>query len=379
VRAMALRESFGSLSWVDAPQQLSVVGRLGTLDALRGLAVLLVTLMHGREILWIGMSPYLRSHPFEVTPSSLVAYALAPLMYGAIGVSLLFVLSGYVIHRSVARLLDRGSFQFDGWAFAKRRFVRIYPTLILAILVTAGCDAIVRSLVAHPLAGDTGFLSLLCTLLGLQGVLAQPYGSNSPLWSLAIELQFYLVYPLALLVRRRVGMDAMLAIAVGVSLLGLVFLQPKGITAFPQYYIAWWIGAYIADREQAGRALPTQWPLFAVVFLVAGCVCYTLQKCDLGIVFWSIGLAPILAFVIDRNFMVLAANSGLKLLGRFSYTLYAVHFPILVLASAIAFGGMRQSNIVLTLGITLATIALSYGAYWLAERPSLRLLQSMRR
>ena len=353
--------------------------RVAVLDALRGVAALTVVLMHGRQVLWVGLRPYFETHPFDLSMPSLLAFAMAPLMYGAIGVSLLFVLSGYVIHRGSARLLAKGETRFDTWAFYKRRFWRIYPTLLLALLVTVLCDSVSRSYAAHPEIRDPSLWALISSGLALQGIVTDPYGSNSPLWSLAIEIQFYLVYPLALLVRARIGMDRMLVFAAAVSVAGAFVLHLQGITAFPQFYLAWWLGAYIADREAAGRPLPQQWPWFAAAFITAGCVAYTYDDCSLGIMLWAIGLAPLLAFVIERNFAVLAASAALTGLGRFSYTLYAVHFPILVLASAVLFNGVRQTSLVWAMAITAATVVACYGAYLLAERPSIRLLENMRR
>jgi peptidoglycan/LPS O-acetylase OafA/YrhL len=125
--------------------------------------------------------------------------------------------------------------------------------------------------------------------------------------------------------------------------------------------------------------MPDIWPLGSVLVLIMGCLAYALQFCSLGIVLWSVGLAPLLAFATERDFSVLSESRVLKALGQFSYTLYAVHFPILVLASAVVCGGIRQPDMVLTLGLTALTVAASYGVYWLAERPSLRLLETMRR
>lgn len=353
---------------------------MAVLDALRGAAALLVVMMHARQVLWVGFSPYLAAHPLDLSASSLLAFAMAPLMYGAIGVSLLFVLSGYIIHRGSARMLASGRERgFDTWSFYKRRFLRIYPTLLLALAVTVVCDNASRAFATHPELGDNSVWALITSGLALQGIIADPYGSNSPLWSLAIEIQFYLVYPLALLIRGRVGMDHMLLVAVAVSLAGAAILHVHGITAFPQFYLAWWIGAYIADREAAGRPLPRCWPAFAAGFILAGCLAYSLKACSLGIVLWAIGLAPVLAFVVERNFAALSANAVLTSLGRISYTLYAVHFPLLVLASAVLFSGAKQPSLVWALAVTGAIIAASYGAYWLAERPSIRLLETMRR
>jgi len=353
--------------------------RVVVLDILRGVAALCVVLMHGRSLFWVGLGPYADAHPLDVSFSSLLAYALAPLTFGAIGVSLLFVLSGYVIHRGSARLLGEGQGGFDTWSFYKRRFLRIYPTLLLALVVTVVCDSISRHYVPSSFFGDTSFWGLISSGLALQGIVTDPYGSNTPLWSLAIEIQFYLVYPFALLIRGRVGMDVMMALAIVFSLLGAILLHSQGITAFPQFYVAWWAGAYIADREAARRPLPQNWPWFAAAFVVMGCVTYAIKLCSLGIVLWAIGLAPVLAYLVQKDFRRIPAAPMLTGLGRFSYTLYAVHFPLLVLASAVLFSGAKQTSIVWTLALTAVTVVACYGAYLLVERPSVRMLEAMRR
>jgi peptidoglycan/LPS O-acetylase OafA/YrhL len=357
----------------------SSVDRVATLDALRGIAALTVALSHGREVFFIGTMPYLKAYPFDLWPSSLLVYLTAPLMSGAIGVSLFFILSGYVIHRSYAPSLAADNLTFDAPTFLMRRMIRIYPTLLLALLVTFLCDSLTRTFVLHHNLGDVDLWSLLVNVLSLQGLLGEPYGSNSPLWSLAIEMQFYLVYPLALMVRRRISATAMLGVAAGISLLGaLVSASTTSTVAFPQYYIAWWIGAYMADREAAGQSLPRRWQVWSTLLIAFGCITYQLQYWYIARIAWAVGLAPVMMAVIHRADPRLSQNAVLGWLGQCSYTLYAVHFPIIVLLSAMIFGGVKQPQILWSLLLTGVAIAACYPAYLLAERPSIQLLERVR-
>ncbi len=365
-------------AFATASTRADAVGRVGVLDALRGLAALVVVLTHGREVFFVGTLPYLKTHPFDVSPGSLLAYATAPLMSGAIGVCVLFVLSGYVIHRPNARPLAAESAPFDAGSFYLRRLVRIYPTLLLALVMTLICDEVARGFVDHPKLGDTSAQSFAASLLALQGLIAEPYGSNSPLWSLAIEIQFYLVYPLALVAWRRLGPERMLAATAAASLIGAWACAQFDLTMFAEYYLAWWLGAYIADREVRGLPLARYWPWIAAVSIAAGCISYQYTYCYLGRMLWALGLAPLLMYLMQRNVGWLAGSSLLKELGQFSYTLYAVHFPIMVLLSAVLFAGVKQPNILWALGLSCVATAACYPAYLLAEKPSVAWLARLR-
>ena len=362
---------------------VSASNRVATLDAFRGLAAIVVVAMHGRELFWVGMMPYLRAYPYDFSPPSLVAYAFAPLISGAIGVSVLFVLSGYVIHRVQAQGMDAGPSErmgrpFDVPSFFLRRFIRIYPTLILALLMTAICDEIARAYGGHPMILDHSGGTLVVNLLSLQGIFAQPYGSNSPLWSLAIEVQFYLVYPLALIVRRRLGSDQMMLAVIVFSATSALALETQHIVAFAQYFFAWWLGAYMAERDLAGHGLPERWPWIATVCILSGSVAYQIHYFYVGLMLWAIGAAPVISWASTGNLPWLASSRALRGLGRFSYTLYAVHFPILVMMSAVFMGTAKQPNIFIALVLTAASILTCYGAFWIAEWPSVLVLQGMR-
>ncbi len=383
---MALTRPASDVDWRESALKGTVGAgnRVATLDAFRGLAAIVVVAMHGRELFWVGMMPYLRAYPYDFSPPSLLAYAFAPLISGAIGVSVLFVLSGYVIHRVQAQAMEAGPSEkvgkpFDVASFFLRRFIRIYPTLVLALIVTAICDAIARAYGGHPMILDHSAGTLVVNLLSLQGIFAQPYGSNSPLWSLAIEVQFYLVYPLALIVRRRLGSNQMMLAVMVFSATSAAALEPQHIVAFPQYFFAWWLGAYMAERDLAKHPLPKAWPWLAGALILSGSIAYQKHFFFVGLMAWAIGAAPIISWAATGNAPWLASSRALRGLGRFSYTMYAVHFPILVMMSAVFMGTAKEPNIFIAVVLTAASLVVCYGAFWLAEWPSVVVLQGMRK
>jgi len=362
---------------------LTVERRIDVINVLRGFAALLVCLFHVRQMVWVGLPATWRAHGLALQPDVLLAYALAPVSFGSIGVSIFFVISGYVIHDRAARgLAAGGDAPLDAGRFLARRAIRIYPTLVLALLLTLACDSLSKAITPGLYLGDADARTALINLAALQGVFARPFGSNTALWSLAVELQFYLVYPLALWVRRRVGGAWMLALAAAVSLGGYLVLERNGLTAFPQYYLAWWIGAYVAERQAEGRMAPRPL-LFGSAMIAAGCAAHLAGAGYAAFILWALGFAPLLLVLVQRTREgspprgLVAA--GLAKLSPFSYSLYSVHMPMIVLIRALVFGGAQQDDILVALAVCAVLVAAARGLYEIAEKPSVAYVARMRR
>ena len=355
------------------------------IDAVRGLAALLVAGFHCLEANWIGLPAYWQLDNGAVSVSSILALATWPFMYGSIGVPILFVVSGYVIHRRSAKQLATGALSFDQARFLLRRFIRIYPTLLAAIALTLICDHFTRtvlhkSTLGDNTLGDTGSLwALLVNIVSLQGALGPPFGSNVALWSLAYEVQFYAFYPLALAVRSRIGAAWMLVAAFGLSVLGYVVLARNGIGAFPTYFAAWWIGAYLADREAEAKTLPRWWPALPGLLIPAGCYFFSNQRPLLMFMAWSIGFAPVLAWLVQSRSRWAAVRTPLHQVGQFSYSIYAVHMPVIALANALLLAGSQSNNLGWSLGIAAIALLFGYAIFLVAERPSIGVLSKLPR
>ncbi len=323
-----------------------------------------------------------RSPRHDLHPPTAASFADVlsfPLVWGAIGVPIFFVLSGYVIHRRAALSPKTSVARFSPPNFLMRRFVRIYPTLVGALIVTLVCDLAARSLVAHDENyGPLGWQGFLGNLAALQGVVCPPYGSNDPLWSLSIEIQFYLLYPIALLCARRLGRWKMLLAALLFSAAGYGLAARTGFIAFPQYYFTWWLGAFLAESEAAAWKLPRFWWAGAGLALAAGCALTLAGQTFFAFNLWALGVAPILYAIITRGALVEGALAGaLRFVGKFSYSLYAIHMPLVVLASVVIFHAVKQPGLLPVVAVWAATVPFAYLFYLAVERPSVRLLGKM--
>jgi peptidoglycan/LPS O-acetylase OafA/YrhL len=148
--------------------------RLGVLDGLRGIAVLLVLWYHAWEISWLSPWPWLQFIPAT----------------GFVGVHLFFFLSGFVISYPFVRALLAGA-PLPSWKhFAWRRFIKIFPSYALTIAVAYAIGyaqiqpnaSAVPDLVTHLLFIHTWFPLRFGTIDGV-------------LWTLAVEVDFYLIFP----------------------------------------------------------------------------------------------------------------------------------------------------------------------------------------
>src|SRR5580658_2437911 len=144
---------------------------------MRGIAVLLVLWYHIWEISWLpAPAPWLQFIPET----------------GFIGVHLFFFLSGFVITFPFVRAQLAGEPQPTWGHFAWRRFIKIVPSYVLSIVVAyaIGYAVLNRN-------GAAPWQEIITHLLFIHTWWQSTYGSiNGVLWTLAVEVEFYLIFPL---------------------------------------------------------------------------------------------------------------------------------------------------------------------------------------
>ena len=149
--------------------------RLGVLDGLRGIAILLVVWFHIWQISWLPAPvPWLQFIPET----------------GFIGVHLFFFISGFVIVYPYVRARLEGK-PFPSWGhFAYRRMIKIAPSYVLSIVLMFA--------IGYEHAEQSGGIArdIVTHLLFIHNWFNDTYGSiNGVLWTLAVEVQFYAVFP----------------------------------------------------------------------------------------------------------------------------------------------------------------------------------------
>ncbi len=152
--------------------------RLGVLDGLRGIAVLLVLWYHVWEISWL--------------PAPLPWMQFIP-ETGFIGVHLFFFLTGFVISYPFLRAVARGTPPPSWRHFYYRRFIKIVPSYLLSIFIMY---AIGYAAIEHYGATPV-WQEILTHLLFIHTWWQGTFGSiNGVLWTLALEVEFYALFPL---------------------------------------------------------------------------------------------------------------------------------------------------------------------------------------
>jgi peptidoglycan/LPS O-acetylase OafA/YrhL len=298
---------------------------------------------------------------------------------GFVGVDLFFVLSGYLITGIVLRDLAAGTFRLS--EFWTRRVRRIAPAALVMTLVTLGVGALVlfpedfeelgKSAIVHPLMVANFFF------WRKTGYFEGPADLKPLLhtWSLAVEEQFYLLYPLLLMFAARFPRRVLFGVLAGlaaVSFAGSVwavahrpgaafFLLPSRMWELLLGGLLWVLPA------------PTRWPARAMQWLGQ------IGATTLAVVAWSYtsatpfpGLAALppclaTAAILYANghprvaLRTALAWGPLVTIGRMSYSLYLWHWPIFVYLR------YRYGD-EFTAGPRLLAVALSLVSAWLSWR-----------
>lgn len=343
------------------------------IDLLRGVAALLVLFLHAREIFWIGMRAFWLEGSGAISATRIFGYASFPLVWGSIGVPIFFVLSGYCIHRGYAGA-SKGDFLFRDMAirFWFRRFIRIYPVLLAALIVTLILDNFtLRLLPSYSRVGDLSIRGFLINFFALQGVIGDVFGSNGALWTLSIEIQFYIVYPFLLVLIRNLGVRNILFFVLMVNVISYLVLQGSGIKVFVSYWFSWYLGVLVAEGEIDKFVKEIKIRLLGGIFLLAvGCILF-FKFSFVAFQVWSLSFAFFLSVIVTIPDWGGFVADLLGKIGKFSYSLYIIHLPALIFLSAILFRGARQENIGWAALAGLMAIGFSYIFYLIIERPTI--------
>jgi peptidoglycan/LPS O-acetylase OafA/YrhL len=325
------------------PSERWRLGYRPALDGIRGIAILLVLLSHAR---------------------------LGPFAGGGLtGVTLFFVLSGYLITSLLLREHERDG-RISLPAFYLRRARRLLPALValvavvtsVALVAGAGTDALTDAAAALFYVGN--WATIPEGGLGL--------GTLSHTWSLAVEEHFYLLWPLVMIVALpRLSRNGMLVL-LAVGILGSAALRAALVASDASVHRvafgsdtraeALLIGCAIALLPAA--RLPVIVPLVGLV--IGGVLMrYTPGGLTLGLSFVTLASAAAVVGVADGHGWL--GWRPLALLGRISYGVYLWHYPLM-------FGLARHygwEGALWGLGLTLASIAIAAASYRWIESPFL--------
>ena len=326
------------------------LGHVRALDGLRGVAIGLV-LLHHAQLMTAGNG-------------------------GAAGVSLFFVLSGFLITSLLIEERAAGSISL--WRFYARRALRLFPVFGIVIVASALMLA-VSGESGEALRVSLGAASYVGNWIMIGG---SWLGPMSHTWSLAIEEQFYLLWPFVVLIlwpflSRQAALLLLLA-AILATLVRLMLLASgeTGRLAFGTDTQAdgILIGAAVAFARWHGRLSFPWWaPLLALAMIlfiawrVGPSGFYFLSGQSLVVVASGV-LVGSAATRLDRLTHAVLTWRPLRALGLVSYGAYLWHYPIMWQLDVLN----GTPSLALSLVTIIGSIALALITYVLVERPVAR-------
>ena len=304
---------------------------------------------------------------------------------GYIGVDIFFVISGYLICSIIYRDLQTGTFSIA--RFYERRFKRILPALSVVLICCLVLAALIMSPVEASLLGKSAMATALSAsnfLFWSQSGYFDAGSGMKPLlmtWSLAVEEQFYFVFPLIMLLLRRRSKHNLLVIlgvlcVLSLSLSLIAEFTSPSLNFYSPFTRAWELGAgTLLAIWKTGRPKSTNQPSW---------------KADaMGAIGLLLIVGPIFLYLPETRFpgyeaippvlgavLILASPGGLanRILsipplvgvGLISYSLYLWHWPLLSFARIISAHPLHPRTTVILMAIAFAAATASY---FFVEKP----------
>ena len=343
------------------------------IDGLRAFAVIVVILFHAGFVSFSG---------------------------GYIGVDVFFVISGYLITSIILEKKRRKEFTLLD--FYQRRIRRILPALFFVVLFSL---PFAWFWISVPKDLSNYGLSIIATssfwsnfLFYNESGYFQTAAELKPLlhtWSLAIEEQFYIVFPVFILIFWRFGIKKLLTLLILIGLFSLIFAQIGGNLTFDYPYIeknffyfsqpVWanfflpsgriWelilgvlIAFYFSYKEQP-KKFNQLLSLIGCVFILYSIFTFS-QKTPYPSVYTLIptfGTALIIIFTTNATILhKLLSQRHIVLIGLISYSAYLYHYPILAFAKYKSF---QEPSDLLIATLCLLTFVFAYFSWKYIEKP----------
>lgn len=328
------------------------------IDGLRAIAVLSVVLYH---------------------------FGVPGIVGGFIGVDIFLVISGFLITKIIAHEVEAGSFSFAN--FYDRRIRRIFPALFVVLFFTLAASWFIL------LPSDLHRLGInaIATLLFASNVVfwrqsgyfdvQSDYNPLLHTWSLAVEEQFYVLFPIALILIYRFAKNHRIAVLLSLTALSFalcVLVQQRlpGAAFYLSPFRAWelLVGALLAIGNFSQPKARMLNETLALVALGALLGCFALIEENANFPGW-IAMVPVLATVIliytgNGKATLVSALLGSRpfvFVGLISYSLYLWHWPVFVYASYT--NGYAEFSAAAIVGLVLFSVLLAYLTYRWVETP----------
>lgn len=318
---------------------------------------------------------------------------------GFVGVDVFFVISGYLMTRIVWSGIAQGGFGYGRFVLARAR--RIWPALAVMLLLLFALGAVLLPPFDLRIVGEQAQWAALFAsneyFRANSGYNIQSSGTRWLLhtWSLSVEWQFYLLYPLLLVAVARIvrawrpgvsvdGLRRVMLVVIVLGIVGSLGWQATLIEGDPDasFFLlpgrAWEMlaGGAACLASPAHGAPAGRWRVVAshaglaiVVAAVLGIAYFRLRPVGLGPYLLPLVVGVALVLWADHRQNLLLRQAWLQKLGLCSYSLYLWHWPIYVGLKLTTFP-LDHPRAATALAL-LASVAAGWGSYRWVERPAM--------
>jgi peptidoglycan/LPS O-acetylase OafA/YrhL len=357
---------------IETSRDLRYRGNIPGLDELRGLAILMVLVCHAT--------------PAYADYHGLWRAVFYIASFGCTGVHLFYVLSGFLISGILIESRHKLSYFRH---FYIRRALRILPAYLLILAVLAGAGIV-------SLRFTLACLLYVANMAGIVGARTSEFGV---FWSLAVEEQFYLLWPVVI---RRMRLASIARLAVAVCMATPLLRYFAAAHSLDAYYKLWDNADYLAyggliaafvrmsvlHRDNVGTVCRRLLLIGSAAAALLGKIHSSEFGSSPGDAIWSaIGRLPFIALFLGLLLRALARNRRgevrvfrpLSFLGWISYGLYLVHQLVFLVFDRVARGRVsmdaQASPVYLVLRcvvVLAASVAIAYLSRRYFEEPFLR-------
>ena len=352
--------------------------RIPVIDFLRGLSCLGVLFYHVRVDLWIGWWQ-ITGHAEEYSSfARAMAWLSIPTPFMGYAVLLFFLISGFCIHYPNTSGNARPYWK----SYLARRFWRIYPAYFAALILTVGISYLCLTLWGDK-TWDVSKIFRVATLTQNYPPGNGQFLSNPSLWTIPLEIEFYLLYPLAFLFFSSKRSLLLWGIALGVSALSIL-LSYRGFhwVTFTALFLwpSWLLGAWIAKLYRDQKLI-----LIKLGYLL------TLTGLSLGVslmsryqnweswtqyIAWMAFYSFFFIFCLAHTQFInqIVGNrltKAISWIGKISFSLYLIHFPLFKLFGYLhrEIFGEKPDNFLISLSYLLPVIFLAWLFFRWVEDP----------
>ena len=293
-------------------------------------------------------------------------------------VPLFFLISGYCIHLSNLKYVKNKQ-ALPIKEYYKRRLLRIYPPYLVAVVFS-----ILVNFFTHT-STPISWADLLVHIFLLQGFTVSYFNSiNIVLWTITIELAFYIIYPLFYYLCVRFSLLHAICFSFIVSCISIAIISTLRNLPLPLFYFvlnlwfAWCCGAYLADKKTLNKTDLSQpgYKIFYAIIVAMFAWKFTghwfspIVGYQVNILIWT---GPLLFLLNKESFFAKKQWLLLKViaaLGLSSYSLYLFHEPLIFLKNLLVHKYLpQQLQLAGLIGGFFFIPVITWLSYLYVERP----------